>query len=182
MLMLAKTPWSWLIVMGAFMLVSVVADKWARSDYSREMQYAGLGLYVVAEAIIFLPLLYMAQRFAPGVIENAAILTLSLVAGITFVAFTTRKDFSFMGPALKIGGLVALGMIVASVLFGFQLGMFFSAVMMVFAAACILYSTSNIIHVYRPEQHVAASLSLFSSIGLLFWYAVQFLMSFTGGD
>jgi len=181
MAILATSSWSWLIVLGAFMVVSIVADKWANSDYSREMQYAGLGLYIVAEAIIFLPLLFMAQSVAPGVIENAAILTLSLVAGVTIVAFTTRKDFSFIGPALTVGFFIAMGAIVASIVFGLQLGMFFSVAMMIFATASILYSTSNIIHVYRPEQHVAASLSLFASIGLLFWYAVQFLMSM-GGD
>ena len=180
--LLATSSYSWLIVMAAYMGISMLADKWARSDYSRELQYIGLGVYVVAFAIISLPLLTMAQRIAPGVIENAAVLTGGLVAGITLFAFITRKDFSFMGSALAIGGMIVLAVIVSSILFGFQLGTFFSAAMMVFAAASILYTTSNIIHVYRPEQHVAASLALFSSIGLLFWYAVQFLMSFGGGD
>ena len=178
MALLSTSKWSWLIVLGAFMVVGMIADKWARSDYSRELQYAGLGLYIVAEAIIFLPLLYMAQRFAPGVIQDAAIITGSFVAALTFVAFTTRKDFSFLAPALKIGGFVALGIIIASVAFGLHLGTFFSGAMIIFAAGCVLYSTSNIIHVYREEQHVAASLSLFASVALMFWYVVQFLMSF----
>ncbi|MGH1540218.1 MAG: Bax inhibitor-1/YccA family protein [Arenicella sp.] len=182
MALLAGSSWSWLIVLGVFMVVSIVADKWARDDYSPALQYAGLGLYIVAEAFIFLPLLYMAQAIAPGVIENAAILTLGLVAGITAVAFTTRKDFSFLAPALTIGGIIAMGVIVASIAFGFQLGMFFSAAMIIFAAGSILYSTSNIIHVYRADQHVAASLSLLASVGLLFWYVIQFMMSFMGDD
>jgi hypothetical protein len=105
-----------------------------------------------------------------------------LVAGITFTAFTTRKNFSFLGPVLNIGGLIALGVIAASILFGFTLGLVFSGIMIVFAAASVLYSTSNIIHEYHTQQHVAASLSLFSSVGLLFWYIVQFLMSLTGQD
>jgi len=142
------------------------------------LQYAGLGLYVVAEAFIFLPLIYMAENTASGVIQNAAIITAALVAGITLTVFTTRKDFSFIGPALSIGGLVAMGFIVAGIVFGFQLGLFFSAVMIVFAAGCVLYTTSNILHVYNEQQHVAASLALFSSVALMFWYVVQFLMAF----
>jgi len=67
MALLATSKWSWLIVLAAFMGVGMLADKWARSGASRELQYAGLGLYVVAEAIIFLPLIYMAQLKAPGV-------------------------------------------------------------------------------------------------------------------
>ena len=182
MAILATSKWSWLLVLGAFMGVGMLANKWAHSNTSREMQYAGLGLYVVAEAIIFLPLIFMAARFAPGVLENAALITGSLVAGISLVVFTTRKDFSFMGPALKIGGLVALGMIVASIAFGFQLGLMFSGVMVLFAGGCVLYTTSNVLHTYREDQHVAASLALFASIALMFWYVVQFLMAFGGDD
>jgi len=179
--LLATSKWSWLIVLGAFMGVGMLADRWAHSNTSREMQYAGLALYVVAEAIIFLPLIYMAQSRAPGVIENAAVLTGALVAGITLVVFTTRKDFSFLAPALKIGGIVAMGIIVASIVFGASLGMYFSAVMIIFAGGCVLYTTSNVLHSYREDQHVAASLALFASIALMFWYMIQFLMSF-GSD
>ena len=178
MAMLSTSRWSWLLVLGAFMLVGVVADKWARSDHSREMQYAGLGLYVVAEAIVFLPLIYMALRYAPGVLPNAALITGALVSGLTLIVFTTRKDFSFMGPALAIGGMVAMGIIIGSIAFGFNLGLFFSAVMVLFAGGCVLYTTSNILHVYREDQHVAASLALFASVALMFWYVVQFLMHF----
>jgi len=177
MALLATSKWSWLIVLAAFMGVGMLADKWARSDHSRELQYAGLTLYVVAEAVIFLPLLYMAERFAPGTIYNAAIITGALVTGLTFVVFTTRKDFSFLAPALTMGGFIALGLIVASIVFNFPLmGLLFSGVMILFAAGCILYTTSNVLNNYREEQHVAASLALFSSIALMFWYVVQFLM------
>lgn len=178
MALLAGSSWSWLIVLGAFMGVGMLANKWAHSGASRELQYAGLGLYVVAEALIFLPLIYMAQLKAPGVIQNAALITIALVAGITLVVFTTRKDFSFIGPALKIGGMVAMGFIVAAIAFGFSLGLFFSAVMILFAGGCVLYSTSNVLHSYGEDQHVAASLALFASIALMFWYVVQFLMAF----
>ncbi len=137
---------------------------------------------MVAEAAIFLPLIYIAQTYAPGVIQNAALITLALVGGLTFTAFSTRKNFSFLAPALSIGGFVALGVIIASIAFGFQLGLLFSGVMIVFAGGSILYTTSNIIHEYRTDQHVAASLGLFASVGLMFWYVLQFLMSMAGGE
>ena len=180
--LLQGSKWMWLVVMGLFMGVSYIADKWAHSAISKEMQYAGLGLFVVAEAIVFMPLLYIAQMKAPTVIPQAGLLTLLLVGGITFTAFTTRKNFSFLAPILSIGGWIALGVIALSILFGFNLGLFFSAIMVVFAAASVLYTTSNIIHEYHTEQHVAASLALFSSVGLMFWYLVQILMSLTGDD
>lgn len=182
LVLLGQSKWSWLVVMAAFMGVSILADKWARDDYSPAIQYVGLGVYIVAFAVICLPMIYMATRFAPGVLENAAMITGGLVAGLCLVAFTTKKDFSFLGPILGMAFMIALAVIVASIIFGFQLGMFFSLIMIVFSAGSILYSLSNIMHVYRTDQHVAASLSLFSSIGLLFWYVMQFLMSMAGGD
>lgn len=182
MSVLATSKYTWLIVLAAFMGVSYLANNWAHSGLSREKQYLGLGIFIVAEAIIFLPLIYMAATYAPDILRQAAIATIALTAGITFTAFTTKKDFSFLGPILGIGGFIALGLIVASIVFGFTLGLVFSGAMVIFAAGAILYSTSNVIHSYHTEQHVAASLSLFSSIALMFWYILQFLMSLSGGE
>lgn len=175
-LMLGQSKWIWLLVMVAFMGVSYVADSWARSAISREKQYMGLGLFVIAEAIVFMPLLYRAVATAPETLQSAVIVTAALVAGITFTAFSTKINFSFLGRALAIGGFVALGVIVAAIIFDFALGVWFAGIMILFAGAAVLYSTSNIIHEYHSEQHVAASLSLTSSIGLLFWYVLMFLM------
>lgn len=175
--------YSWLIVLAAFMGVSWLADRWAHSNTSPQMQYLGLGLYVVAEAVIFLPLLYIAVNFSsPDVIPAAGILTGLLFAGLTYTAFTTKKDFSFLGSILSIGGFVALGIIIVSIMFGFNLGVFFAGVMVFYAAGAILYTTSNIIHHYRTDQHVAASLALFASVALLFWYLLQILMSLAGDE
>ena len=179
---LSASGMSWFLVLAAFMGISYVADKWARSEVSPQMQYAGLGLFIVAEAIIFMPLLYIAATFAPGVIPQAGVATVALVAGLTFTAFSTRKDFSFLAPALAIGGMVALGLIVASMIFGFSLGLVFAGAMVVLAAGSILYTTSNMIHHYHTGQHVAASLGLFSSVGLMFYYLVFFFMNLAGGD
>ena len=169
--------YSWLIVLAAFMGVSWLAEKWARSEASPQMQYLGLGLYIVAEAVIFLPLLYVAAyASSPQVIPTAAIITALVFGGLTMVAFTTRTDFSFLSGVLTVGGFVALGVIVASIVFGFSLGIIFSAVMVLFASAAILYDTSQVLHHYRTDQHVAASLSLFASVALLFWYVLRIVM------
>jgi FtsH-binding integral membrane protein len=170
--------YNWLIVLGAFMGISYLADKWARSSTSRQTQYIGLGLYVIAEAFIFLPILYIAKyKIGTSVIGSAGMVTLGLFAGLTFVVFSTKKDFSFMRNILGVGGFIAAGFIVASILFGFNLGVLFSVIMVGFAGGAILYSTSNIIHHYHTDQYVAASLSLFSSVMLLFWYILRIFIA-----
>jgi len=168
---------SWLIVLGAFMGVSWIANRWALSSTSRQMQYAGLITFVVAESVIFLPLLFIARTYDANIIPMAGIFTLFLFGALTYTAFTSGKDFSFLGGPLKIGGTVAIGVIVASMIFGFSLGILFSAAMILFAGGAILYDTSNVIRHYNTDQHVAAALSLFASVALLFWYIIQFFMA-----
>lgn len=174
----------WLIVLGAFMLVSYLAEKWAMSSTSKQTQYIGLGIYILAEAIIFVPLIYLAVYVVGNkdILPSAAIITLALFTGLSAVVFMTRKDFSFLRSILVIGFFVALGLIVASIIFGFNLGIIFSGAMIILASVAILYNTSNVLHHYNTEQYVAASLSLFAAIALLFWYILSFLLQFMGDD
>jgi len=176
--LLGASKYSWLMVMGGFIAVSWVAERWATNGSSQGMQYAGLALYTVAEALIFLPLIVMAVALTGdlSLLLQAGLVTVAMVIGITAVAFTTRKDFSFIGGFLKIGGFVALGLIVASFFLPVSLGLWFSGAMVIFASGSILYNTSNLIHRYEPGQHVAAALSLFASVALLFWYVLRILM------
>ena len=173
----------WLIVLGVFMLVSYVANMWAQSDSSRSVQYFGLGLYVLAEAFIFTPLLYIAHRFGgDGVIQTAGIITLLAFGGLTAIVLLTRKNFSFMGPILGVAGFAALGYILCGAIFGFSIGITFTVLMVVFACGSILYDTSNILHSYPSDKYVAASLALFASVALLFWYVLQLVLRMSSRD
>jgi FtsH-binding integral membrane protein len=168
---------SWLVVLVAFMGASWLAQTWARSETSRAIQYVGLGLYVVAEAVIFLPLLIIASYFSsPNVIPTAGIFTLAVFGGLTITVFVTRKDFSFLAPVLSVGSLIALGLIVVSCIVGFDPGVFFAAAMVALMSGYILYYTSNVMHHYRTDQHVAAALALFAAVATLFWYILQIVM------
>jgi FtsH-binding integral membrane protein len=168
---------SWLIVIGAFMLVSYVAENWAQSAVNTSTQYMGLGLYVVAEAIIFVPLLYLARAVDPTIITSAATATLFLFGVLTAVVFVTRKDFSFLRSILVFGGFAAMGFIVVAILFQFNPGPIFTYAIIALACGYILYHTSNVLHHYRIGQHVAAALALFASVALLFWYILQLFLS-----
>jgi FtsH-binding integral membrane protein len=170
---------SWLIVLGAFMGVSYLAERLAASEASKGVQYAGLAIFVVAEAIIFLPLLYLALAMGGDgqLILKAGITTGFVFGGLTFAAFATGKDFSFLRGFLMVGGFVALGVILVSILFGFNLGTFFAGAMAIFASVAILYNTSNVLHHHRTDQYVGAALSLFASVALLFWYILRLFMS-----
>lgn len=184
--MLATSSYSWLLVLGLFMGVSFIADRWARSSASPAMQYAGLGLYVVAEVIIFVPLLLIAQAVAAATGDNiiftAGVSTMAIFSALTGYVLFTKRDFSWMRGILVIAGLAAMGLIVASILFGFGLGVIFTVAMIALAACYILYYTSNVLHHYHTSQHVAAALSLFSAVALLFWYVLRLVIALSGRD
>ena len=168
---------SWLLVLGGFVVVSWLASRFANTSSSMATQYLALGAFVVAEAIIFVPMLYIANQYAPGAITSAAVVTLIGFAGLTAVAFTTRKDFSFLGGLLRWAGVVALLAIVGAVLFGFELGTWFSVAMVGVAGAAILWDTSNVLRHFPADRHVSAALQLFSSVALMFWYVLRIFSS-----
>ncbi|MCL4788917.1 MAG: Bax inhibitor-1 family protein [Verrucomicrobia bacterium] len=168
---------NWLFVLGGFVLVSWLASRAAHTATSKGVQYAALAGFVVAEAIIFVPLLFIANSAAPGVITSAAAVTFAGFVGLSLVAFYTRKDFSFLRGVLMWGGIVALILIVAGTIFGFQLGTYFSVAMIALAGGAILYDTSNILHHYPENRYVAAALQLFASVALMFWYVLRLFLS-----
>jgi FtsH-binding integral membrane protein len=168
---------SWLLVIGGFILVSWIASRAAHTARSPAAQYAALGGFVVAEALVFVPLLWIAFTQVPGAISSAAALTLGGFALLTFVVFWTRKDFSFLRTFLMWAGILALGLIVVSFFTSFQLGLWFSAAMVVVAGASVLYDTSNVLHHFPEDRHVGAALELFASVALMFWYVLRLVMS-----
>ena len=167
---------SWLIVLGGFMLLSWLATFLARPAIPRPAQYLGLGAYVFLQALITVPLLYMADQTAPGMIASAAQATLGGFFLLTGVVVVTRKDFSFLRSFLIWGGLLGLGVIVCSVLFQFDLGTWFSVAMVVLAGGSILHTTSAILRDYPEDADLAAAIQLFAAVALLFWYVLRLFM------
>ena len=175
-------PLVWLGVMGGLMLGGWLATHVAHSAHSKRAQYAALFGYVLMEALIFCPLLFFAVAVAPGAITAAALVTVVGFIGLTAVVFTTRKDFSFLGSMLRWGALVAMLMIAAGAIFGFNLGLYFAVGMVALAGGMILYDTSNVLLHYPKDRYVGASLQLFASVALLFWYVLRIAIALMSRD
>ncbi|MDR3157512.1 MAG: Bax inhibitor-1 family protein [Zoogloeaceae bacterium] len=178
---IAASQYVWLLFLGGFAVVGWLASSIADKARDNMAQTAGLGLYVIAEAVIFSPLFALAAHM-PGVIPVAVFATALLIGGLTWTAISSKKDFSFLGGMLRIGGLIALGAIVTSIVFGFSLGIWFSAVMILFAGGCILYDTSAILRHYPLDRPAGAALHLFASVALMLWYVLRFAMQFMSDD
>lgn len=178
-LMLSGGQLGWLVVLGLFVAVSYGAEKLAHSNTSPGMQYAGLGLYTVAEAVIFTPLITLALVMTGGqeLLLEAGLVTVGLFGALTAIVLVTGKDFSFLRGALMFGGIAAIGLIIMGSIVGFTLGPIFMWAMVFLAGLSTLYNTSNALHHYPTNMHVAAALSLFASFALMLWYVIQLFMS-----
>ena len=167
--------YKWLLMLGGFMFITNYSEKMMQKTTDKNTQYLAYGIYIIAEAFIFIPLIYMAIAYTNNydILNQAAIVTLSLFSGLTAIVFVTKKDFSFLRSAMTIGFFIAIGLILAGILFGFNLGLWFSVGMCALAAGSILYQTSNLIYKYATDQYIPAALGLFASLMLLFWYVLS---------
>lgn len=169
---------NWLIVIGGFMLLGFITSYFAGRASTPGMQYVEMGVTILLQSIIFIPLLVVAIYFTDiSVLQNAAMITLAVFAGMTAIVAYSGKDFSFLGPFLAVIGIAALIAIVGAVLFSVSLGFYFALAMAVFAAVVVLYETSNVLHKYGPGQHIAAATGLFAAVALLFYYVLMVLIS-----
>jgi FtsH-binding integral membrane protein len=168
-------------VMFGFIGLSWAAGHVAHRLESTAAQYAAFAAFVVLWAVMFVPILGMAMVMGAdrgvNIIENAATVTVFGCAGLIATVMITRKDFSFLRGVMVWGFFVAIGLIIASLAFGWHLGTWFSVGMIAFAGVAVLYDTSNIMHHYPQDKYVAASMALFSSIAMMFFYILRLLMS-----
>jgi len=167
-------PYAWLGLMAVFIGGTLAAHFMAQGRRSVATQYAGLAIYVLLYTLLFLPILTIASdpRYGighPRLPLQAGIVTLAAFGGLTAAAFVSRKDFSFLGSILMVAVFLALGVIVAAVAVGFTPALGFVALAVALFAGFIVFYTSRIIHRYRIEDHVAASMTLLGSFALLFY-------------
>ncbi|AXO80488.1 permease [Olleya aquimaris] len=179
--MLSMTQgYKWLLLLGGFMLITTYAESTAMKTADKNKQYLAYGIYILAQAVIFVPMICIAAFYMDSgaeILQQAALVTLALFTGLTAVVMLTNKDFSFLKAGLTIGFFIALGLIIAGTIFGFDLGLWFSGAMCVLAAGSILYQTSQIVNKYSTDDYIPAALGLFASLMLLFWYILRIFMS-----
>ena len=162
------------------MFITSYAERMTMQSPDKNKQYLAFGLYILAQAFIFVPLIYIAAFYMDSgteILNQAAIVTLALFTGLSAVVFMTKKDFSFLKTGLTVGFFIAIGLIVAGTLFGFNLGLWFSVGMCLLAGGSILYQTSNLVNKYSTNDYIPAALGLFASLMLLFWYVLRIFMS-----
>jgi FtsH-binding integral membrane protein len=167
---------SWLLILGGFMVVSWLSNSLTHRASSPAGEWGGYLLLVAANALIFAPMLVLAELQVPGTVGQAGQYAVAGFIVLSVIAHRSARDFTWLGATLRWFGVLALVAIVLAVVTGAALGTWFSLAMIGFAGAAILYETQVILREMPPGRETAAAMALFSSLALLFWYVLRLFM------
>ncbi len=161
-----SSRWTSLILMiGGGVVVRMLARK----------RVVGFTFYLAYAVLLGLLIAPFAAMAGPETVGTAALLTTAIFAGLTVYAFVTKTDFSWLGGALSIGLFAMIGIGVASMIFGWSLGSWYSIAGALLFSGYILYDTSNIVRTNRVDEAVPAAIELFTSVIMLFWHLLSLL-------
>lgn len=162
------------IYMGIFFGGSYLVHAVAEKSPINGVAYA---LWVVLMAFMIAPIVLIAQRMDPGLINQASGLTALIFGALTVFVLYTGKDFSWLRGVLFVAFLGIMGAIIVGALMGFSLGLWISVAIVIFSAGQILYSTSNILHKYPTTMAMSGAITLFTGVVLLFQHILILLMN-----
>lgn len=169
----------WLVFMVVFIGGPFAINAAKKGDTAIWLTFVWAGLV----GFLLSPLIaaYLNIPGGSGIVMNALGGTAALFVGLSAVALTTRKDFSFLGSFLAAGVIVVLLGIVALLIFQTpMLAVMISGLAVLLMSGFILYDTSRMIH-DGAANPVYITVSLFGNIVVLFSHLLN-LFSFFGGD
>jgi FtsH-binding integral membrane protein len=122
------------------------------------------GLFTFAEGVWIAPLLYVAEQTQPGVVNQAALLTLGTFGLLTaFVAFT-RRDFSAWGSFFMVGLVVLLITSLLNIFFRSSVAsLYISAAAVFIFGGLLVFDTWRILRSgqYGEDDYVAAAVNIY---------------------
>jgi FtsH-binding integral membrane protein len=157
-------PWMMLfIMMGGIFLVQGVR-------HVRGLNMLALLGFGAITGMAIAPLVAFVAAKSGMLVTQAFMTTAVSFVGLTAYTFISRKDFSFL-KGFVWTGLIALIVLGLSNYFFFEspaLALAGSGVGVLLFSAFILYDTSNILRTYPNDEHIAAALTLYLDVFLLF--------------
>ena len=136
-------------------------------------------LFNFVMGVIISPALFFYSRQQPGLIGQAAILTIGAFGLLTIYAFVSRRDFSAWGSFLTVGLWVLIGTMILNMFFHNPAGaLWLSAVGLLIFSGFVVFDTWRIRNVYGPDDYVEAAVSIYLDLLNIF----LFLLSLLGGN
>ena len=133
-------------------------------------------MFALAEGVFISPLIYVYGQQQPGLITQAAMLTIGAFGVLTAYAFTSRRDFSALGQFFTVGLFVVIG--------GMLLNLFFKSpaadlalagITVLVFSGLLVFDTWRIRNVYGPDDYVMATVQIYLDLLNLFLAILRIL-------
>ena len=119
-------------------------------------------LFNLAMGVMISPTLYFYGRTQPGVIGQAAVLTIGAFGILTLYAFVSRRDFSAWGSFLMVGLWVLIATMVLNFFFqNAAVGLWLAAVTVLLFSGLLVFDTWRLRNVYGPDEYVGAAVQIY---------------------
>jgi FtsH-binding integral membrane protein len=119
-------------------------------------------LFNVVIGVSISPILFYYGRTQPGVIGQAAVLTIGAFGILTLYAFVSRRDFSPWGSFLMVGLWVLIATSLLSLLFqNAAVGLWLAAVTVLLFSGLLVFDTWRLRNFYGPDEYVGAAVQIY---------------------
>jgi len=170
-----------LLVFAGWMGLAFVVQAVRKTPVVNVIAFATYGLFtgLVISDIILVAML-MGDMIAGSTmtyIYQAFGLTAGVFGGLSIYAFFTKQDFSWMRGMLVVGTVALIGLSIVNWFFQatwFSLAVSFGVVLLF--SGWVLYNTQKIMREYPMDEHIAASVTLFTDFVVLFVHILRLLL------
>jgi FtsH-binding integral membrane protein len=119
-------------------------------------------LFNFAMGVLISPTLFIYGNRQPGLIGQAAVLTIGAFGILTLYAFVSRRDFSAWGGFLMVGLWVLIGTMLLNFFFqNAAVDLWLASVAVLLFSGLLLYDTWRLRNFYGPDEYVGAAVQIY---------------------
>jgi FtsH-binding integral membrane protein len=119
-------------------------------------------LFNFVMGVIISPTIYFYGRTQPGLIGQAAVLTIGAFGILTLYAFVSRRDFSAWGSFLIVGLWVLIGTMFLNFFFqNTTVDLWLASVAVLLFSGLLVFDTWRLRNFYGPDEYVGASVQIY---------------------
>jgi FtsH-binding integral membrane protein len=131
-------------------------------------------LFNFVMGVIISPAIFFYGQRQPGVIGQAAVLTIGAFGILTMYAFVSRRDFSPWGSFLSVGLWVLIGTMLLNFFFqNTTVDLWLASVGVLLFSGMLVYDTWRLRNHYGPDEYVGASVQIYLDLLNMFLFILR---------
>jgi len=133
-------------------------------------------LFNFVMGVIISPALFIYGRTQPGLIGQAAVLTIGAFGILTLYAFVSRRDFSAWGSFLMVGLWVLIGTMLLNFFFrNAAIDLWLASISVLLFSGLLVFDTWRLRNHYGPEEYVGAAVHIYLDLLNMFMAILRIL-------